>query len=159
MTFFPSSGLVDMGLRKWCWSFLSEWLRHRSKNIYSHCLSVSLFVQYWETFIHPAVGISTVFKHCVWVLYVLGTLGEHSVNSASSVPTKQPFFKSCMDFKEKPLLLPLPHYDGNICQTVILICVSGTVGSTVRQLAVQHIIESFIAENYFQRVKSTEQHT
>jgi len=66
LTFFPSSGLVDMGLRKWCWAFLSE--RHRSKKIYSHCLSVSLFVQYWETFIHPAVGICAAFKRCVYVV-------------------------------------------------------------------------------------------
>lgn len=124
MTFFPSSGLVDMGLRKWCWSFLSEWLRHRSKNIYSHCLSVSLFVQYWETFIHPAVGISTVFKHCVWVLYVLGTLGEHSVNSASSVPTKQPFSKSCMARLQRKAIIAsfatlwwkyLSNSDFNLC--------------------------------------------
>lgn len=121
MTFFPSSGLVDMGLRKWCWAFLSEWLRHRSKKIYSHCLSVSLFVQYWETFIHPAVGISTAFKHCV---YVLGTIRVYSVNSASSVPTKQPFSKSCMARLQRKAIIAsfatlwwkyLSNSDFNLC--------------------------------------------
>ncbi len=90
MTFFPSSGLVDTGLRKWCWVFLSECLRHRSKIIYNPCLSVSLFVQYWETFIHPAVGISAVCE------YALCTLREWCVNSASSVPNQKLFSKSCM---------------------------------------------------------------